>query len=544
MQIKTETSVGLFILVALGIFFYMTFNIGVFRFDRRDYYPYTVYFKDVSGLQKKADVKIAGVKVGWVESIELLQDGDLQAKAHIMVHNRYHLYRDAHAVVRQEGLLGSKYLEVIPGDPMLPALGSGQALGKPAQPPVNIDELLQRFKVIATNVEDITGSLKDVIGSEERDQLRSMMDNFSSAANSMAAFSATLDRTLQHNESNIDSMLSDFKDLARDVRTGWPSVQHGIENVSTAVDRDLNRIATKFETSADAIEEAALQARDGLRSVAEVADKINEGRGLLGKLVTEDETYHDLKSAVQGLKNYFAKVDKLGIVFDAHSENMWGIGENFVDHIDSDIDKKDAKGYFGVRIHSAEDRFYLLQAVGSRKGWVQRYTENKRFNGASGLIPDDCSTGPLTDLGVTTTKVQIYDNQCEETTIQYRGGLKFNLQLAKTFSDVALRFGLFENTGRVAIDYDIPFRNDRFRWVTSLEVYDFYGDDRLNDQRPHLKWMNRMFMFNSMYMTFGADDFISKQNANAFVGIGMRFGDDDVKYVLGSLSGASGLMKT
>lgn len=540
MQIKTETSVGLFIIVALGIFFYMTFNIGVFRFDRSDYYPYTVYFNDVSGLQKKADVKIAGVKVGWVETIELLQDGDLQAKAHVMVNRRYHLYRDAYAVVRQEGLLGSKYLEIVPGDAMLPALGSGQALGKPTKPPVSIDELLQRFKTIAINVEDITGSLKEVVGTQESDQLRGMIDNFSTAAKNMATFSETLNRTIEHNEHTIGAMFTDFKDLAREIRTGWPSVQQGIENISGAVDRDFNRIASKFESSADAIEDAALQARDGLRSVGEVADKINQGKGFLGKLVTEDDTYYDIKVAAQGLKNYFAKVERLGIVFDAHSENMWGVGENFVDHIDSDVWKKDAKGYFGVRVHPTEDRFYILQAIGSRKGWVQRYTEMKRFPGASGQIPDECSTGCIPDLTPTRTIVQIYDDQCRESTIQYRGGLKFNLQVAKTFNDIALRFGVFENTGGVAVDYDIPFGQERFRWVTSLEAYDFYGDDRLNDQRPHLKWLNRIFMFNNMYMTFGADDFISKHNANAFFGFGLRFADDDMKYVLSTLGGSKG----
>ncbi len=536
MQIKAETSVGLFIIVALGIFFYMTFNIGVFRFDRSDYDPYTVYFQDVSGLQKKADVKIAGVKVGWVEQIELLQDGDLQAKANIMVSKRYHLYRDAHAVVRQEGLLGSKYLEVVPGDPMLPSLGSGQALGKPAKPPVQIDELLQKFKVIASNVEDVSGSLKDALGSQETGHIQAMLENFSAAAANLSAFSETLDRTIRNNENNISMMLSDFKDLAREVRTGWPSVQQGIEQMSSAVDRDLNRVATTFESSAGAVEDAAIHARDGLRSIGEVADRINQGRGILGKLVTDEEAYDDVKVAVQGLRNYFAKVERLGIVFDAHSENMWSVAENFVDHLDRNIDKEDSRGYFGVRIHPTEDRFYVLQAVGSRKGWIQRYTTHQRFSGASGQIPEMCSTGPIPDVAATSTDVFIQDKQCEETTIQYRGGLKFNLQLAKIFNDVAFRFGLFENSGGVAIDYDIPFRNDKLRWVTSLECYDFYGDDRINDQRPHLKWLNRVFMFSNLYMTFGADDFISRHNANAFFGFGVRFADDDMKYLLSKFS--------
>ena len=90
-------------------------------------------------------------------------------------------------------------------------------------------------------------------------------------------------------------------------------------------------------------------------------------------------------------------------------------------------------------------------------------------------------------------------------------------------------------------DVDIPFKTDKFRWVTSFEAFDFRGWNRKHDKRPHLKWLNRMFLMRNVYFTFGADDFVSKHNANAFVGVGLRFGDDDVKYVLGSISGVSKL---
>jgi phospholipid/cholesterol/gamma-HCH transport system substrate-binding protein len=82
MRINTETSVGLFVLGALAIFFYMTFHIGVFRLDSSSFRSQIVYFKDVSGLTEKAEVKIAGVKVGWVEDIALVQgDENYQARA-------------------------------------------------------------------------------------------------------------------------------------------------------------------------------------------------------------------------------------------------------------------------------------------------------------------------------------------------------------------------------------------------------------------------------------------------------------------------------
>jgi ABC-type transporter Mla subunit MlaD len=50
------------VLGALGIFIYMGFSIGVFRFDRGNYYAYVIGFNDISGLVRKAEVKIAGVK--------------------------------------------------------------------------------------------------------------------------------------------------------------------------------------------------------------------------------------------------------------------------------------------------------------------------------------------------------------------------------------------------------------------------------------------------------------------------------------------------
>jgi len=544
LQVRTETAVGLFVAIALAIFFYMTFNIGVFRLDWRDYNPHVVYFSQVSGLQVKADVKIAGVKVGWVDSIELLQGDEVRAKARVMINKKYQLYRDAYAVVRQEGMLGSKYLEVIPGDPMLPALGSGEAFCRAGKPPVNVDELFQKFKTIADNVEDITGSLKDAVGGSERDQLRGMVSNFSTAAAHLSSFADRLDATMGRNEENLSSILADFRGFAGDLRTGWPSVQQGIEKISTAVDRDFDRVASRFDSTAQSIEDVANQAKDSMRSIGDVADKINEGRGLLGKLVTEDDTYQDIKVAVAGVKNYFAKVEKLGIVFDAHSEMMWNTAENFRDHLDHHIDKRDAKGYFGLRIHPSEDRFYVAQAVASRKGRVERFTEFFRISEQTGQIPhlDDgmVQVPSLNTDFVTTPSFRILDPRYRETTIQRRGQLTFSIQMAKTFRDLAFRFGLFENTAGMAIDYDMRFRNGQFRWVTSFEMFDFFGDNRIADARPHLKWINRIFIFNNMYMTFGADDFISRHNANAFGGFGLRFADDDVKYLVSRFGGLSG----
>ncbi len=198
---KTETRVGLFVLLAIGIFIYMGFKIGAFRFDRARYNMYIMYFNDMSGLSRKADLKIAGVKVGWVEKVTLIADHDLQAEAEVMILKEYALYQDAYAIVRQDGLLGPKYIEVIPGDPLLSHIQPGEALGKPSTEPVSIDELMQQFKNIAENVQEVTESFKQAVGGPVgKEQLKDIFDDLHMTTKNLSQFSGTLQSAFTRTE--------------------------------------------------------------------------------------------------------------------------------------------------------------------------------------------------------------------------------------------------------------------------------------------------------------------------------------------------------
>ncbi len=521
LQIKTETRVGIFILVALGIFFFMSFKLGVFRLDRSNYNLYTVYFKDLSGIEKKADVKIAGVKVGWIENLGLVDDGR-QAQAQIMVSKDYILREDACATVRQEGLLGGKFLEVEPGDPMLTPLRGGESLGKPCKSQVSFDEILHKVKAIADNVEEITDSLAASVGGiEGKNQMRETINNIHLAAERFASFSEAIDRTLSGNEESINSMITDFSSFARDIREQVPVLKDSVQRIANVFDRDFNRVAGNIEQTAHALEDAALQARDGFRSISSVADKIDQGKGLIGKLINEEETYKDIKFAVRGVKNYFSKIDTLSIVFDTHGEYMFRPAEYST--------FEDAKGYFDVRIHPTDDYFYVAGLVGRQRGNLVRKVVEKEWFDELGF--------PLLPGELIKEKVFIPELiGTIRTTKRKLDTYQFDLQFGKIYKDVALRFGVMEGFVGVGIDFDIPFNNDNFRWVTSFEAFDFRGRDRIDDSRPHFKWINRLFILRNIYMSFGADDFISRRNANAFFGAGVRFGDDDIKYLASKIA--------
>jgi len=510
LQLKSETKVGFFVLIAGIILAYMAAHLGVFKFYMKSYKSYFVYFKDINGLENKADVKIAGVKVGWIDNINLLQN-DVRAKIKIKILDKYCLYDDAYARIHQEGLLGKKYLELIPGTPGLSLINSEGTLGKSVKQPASVEDLMSKFEKIANNIEDVSASLKGAFGTPgQQNQLRSIISNINEASSKIAIFTDVLAR----NQQNIDGMIHDFRTFSKHIAP----IGQDIQRAAQTFDNNFSTVAQRLDAT--------------LKNISSIAEKIDQGRGLIGKLVNEDEVYDDLKVVAGGFREMAEVADKTGIVFDTHFETMGRLAEHY--------EHRDSKGYFDIRLHTNEDTFYQLQLVGSEKGSINRTVDRNQYF--------DYDNRELTVKNVNDQfgpSFQFPPPRLDTLRVT-RNTLKFGLQIGKTYKDLALRFGIFENYVGAAIDYELPFCNENFRWVTTLEMFDFRGQDRIDDRRPHLKWINRVFFMKNLYMDFGADDFVSRKNANPFFGCGIRFSDDDIKYLLakfGSLvsTGALGL---
>ena len=65
-------------------------------------------------------------------------------------------------------------------------------------------------------------------------------------------------------------------------------------------------------------------------------------------------------------------------------------------------------------------------------------------------------------------------------------------------------------------------------------MWDFSDEDGLN---PHAKLTGRYYFTPSIFLTGGWDDLLNtKANRDSFfVGAGIRWGDDDMKYLAGSI---------
>ncbi|MEV0334186.1 MCE family protein [Nocardia sp. NPDC050717] len=107
---------------------------------------YTAIFTDVLGLRPGDDVRMAGVRVGKVEKIEL--DGKNDAKVSFIVQSDQTVFDDTKALVRYQNLIGQRYVALTPGEAASPqALESGSTIPlERTEPSFDISALLNGFQ--------------------------------------------------------------------------------------------------------------------------------------------------------------------------------------------------------------------------------------------------------------------------------------------------------------------------------------------------------------------------------------------------------------
>ena len=141
------------ILVALG-FALSCFGLALFLWIafggplplKPEGYRFTVPFTEATQLAAESDVRISGVSVGKVKSIELSNKGDY-ADAVIELDSPYAPVPDnTRAILRSKTLLGETYVELTPGSKSAPSLPEGGSL-PPAQvaSSVQLDEVFRTF---------------------------------------------------------------------------------------------------------------------------------------------------------------------------------------------------------------------------------------------------------------------------------------------------------------------------------------------------------------------------------------------------------------
>ncbi|MGH1579268.1 outer membrane lipid asymmetry maintenance protein MlaD [Planktotalea sp.] len=113
MQNKTEVAVGGAVLaIAIGFLVYAAQITGVSASSGS--YPLTASFRSLEGVNVGTDVRLAGVKIGSVNSVELNVE-TFRADTVIAINEGVEIPDDSAITIASEGLLGGNFVEIVPG---------------------------------------------------------------------------------------------------------------------------------------------------------------------------------------------------------------------------------------------------------------------------------------------------------------------------------------------------------------------------------------------------------------------------------------------
>jgi len=476
---SNSAKVGAFFLVVLVLAGLLVWKIEDLRFGGDTGKTISVQFDDVAGLKLKSDVRMAGVLVGKVARIRLIGG---KAVVDIELTRDMALREGSSASIQSLGMLGDKYVELIPGPVGGPALTEGAVLKGDA--PVSFDQITRLARDIEVDIRDITSNLKESLGGalgEER--LTGIVDN-------ILVLSQELRKILESNRANIESSTANFKEFS--------------EQMTRLVDRIDRLVAANSGNFTEGVENAkdlTAKLQTTVDNMNAITGKIAQGQGTVGNLVNSDETSKNLnealvsvKEGVDNLTDAMTRVKKLNLDLGLRAEYLTANGKG--------------KGYFSIDLQPAgTPRFYRVELSSQPYG-----------------VRHDTTTITTTTFPDGHTEVVRQDEA------EFKDSVALSVEVGYRVGHWVGRAGLIENSGGAGIDY--LTLKDRLRF--SAEVWNFGDEDGLN---PHAKLTGRYYFTPAIFITGGWDDLLNtKANRDSFfVGAGIRWGDEDMKYVAGSI---------
>jgi phospholipid/cholesterol/gamma-HCH transport system substrate-binding protein len=139
-KINIETGVGIFIIIGFLCLAYLSVKLGDVSLFGTGQYTVKARFTNVSGLKEGAEVEIAGVVVGKVSNIDL---EDYDAFVKMLIDPGVKIPDDAIASIRTQGIIGDKYVKILPGGAEEYIPSNGEIIE--TESAIELEELISKY---------------------------------------------------------------------------------------------------------------------------------------------------------------------------------------------------------------------------------------------------------------------------------------------------------------------------------------------------------------------------------------------------------------
>ncbi len=441
MIFSSEAKVGIFTLAGLALLVGGVVVLGDFQFQKT--YPLHIYFENAGGLPDKGPVKVAGVEVGKVSEIKL---EDQRAKVTIQLEKDVKVYSNARAHVSATGLIGSKYLELTLGSPPAELLQPGDSIQ--GDPSFSFDDVMTKLGELFKEDPE-TGGMAD--------NLRVTVANLRNVTDAL--------------NGSIGRQEKDIKQIVRNIRV----ITTDLREVTTARKEDMKIALAKIRSVSERLDDILI--------------KVQEGKGIMGKLVGDEKMGKDLKETMTSVRE--AAKDAQSVMGRiAKIEVYWDYRQRF------DFEDDQSRADVGIWIVPRDGKFYLIRGhnLGAREDRTVLGNDIERKNTITAVMGRDF--GPLTVFG-----------------------------------------GAIRSSGGGGIKFRPLFKSEKWnrRLELEAEAYNFSRDEVIQgiEMKGPVYNAGARVSLKHPWLWAGAqvEDINERKNVNAHVNI--TFKDEDIAYLLG-----------
>lgn len=499
-KIISPVKVGVFVVVAVVAFVIFIQFVSTRQITRAGSYTLFAMFNDVLGLQKKSPVQIAGIDIGRIKSVELSEG---RAKVILEIDGNVDLYEDAAIEKVSISLLGDYKLSVAPGTKDHRKLQDGDEI-KNVKSLSNVDAIIGEVRAMSEAMRKmIAGTpeqpspLQQIIGDVQGSAAAARIV-LEEVAKNIGSNTEKLDKILD----NIDRFTSDLKDISKgrdaefdQIVDDSKAIAKALRNTSENLDRIISgQDKEEISSSVKSLKQTLDTMNKALDNIQSITAKIDQGKGSVGKLVNDPTLHDEVTEAAEGVNSLVGGISRLQTWVNLRTEFQFRAGAT--------------KNYVRFMLQPAEDKAYIFELVDDPRGV------------RSTVIEDLTTTSP--EPG------QSFQRRDRKTTTTVNG-LSFSLMFMKRFYFLGLRFGIIE--GRGGIGADLFFLEDRLQFLIDVNRF---GEDARN---PRIKGLALLELIPHIYVHGGVDDPINPGTVDYFLGLGVRFNDEDLKSLLTATGG-------
>ncbi len=159
-----EFKVGVFVLISLAILGWLVIKAG--DFTLKPGYTIRFVFGSVGGVETGSPIRLAGVPVGQVKSIQVMRNrGETQVEISAWIEQGVFIEEDAEVQVNTLGLLGEKYIEITPGTTGSKTLGDGGTVS--GRTPATFEKITESGTRLIQKMEHTVDNINSVVTDPE-----------------------------------------------------------------------------------------------------------------------------------------------------------------------------------------------------------------------------------------------------------------------------------------------------------------------------------------------------------------------------------------